>query len=129
MTINLINTQFQIDKEDWDVLKNYPWRLLGKNNRYIVAKIGDKNSARLHRIIMNVTDPKVLVDHINMDTMDNRKCNLRLCNCNGNVQNRDKPITNTSGYKGVSWHKQTKMFRANIFINNKQKYLGLFTTP
>lgn len=50
---------------------------------------------------------------------------------NQNIQSRNTRIlmkTNTSGYRGVSWHKKIKKFGAQITINNKIKHLGYFET-
>lgn len=76
----------------------------------------------LHRWITNC--PKHLqVDHINHNTLDNRKCNLRKCTCRENSLNKRN---NTSGYPGVRWHSQGKKWNARIVINGKEKSLGMF---
>lgn len=66
------------------------------------------------------------VDHINGDTLDNRRSNLRLCTVSGNNHNRMKSKNNTSGYKGVSWLKQNQKWRAYIKVNSKDKHLGCY---
>jgi hypothetical protein len=68
------------------------------------------------------------VDHVNGDKLDNRKDNLRICNGTQNQGNMKIPKHNTSGIKGVSWHKATKKWVANIRINKKPKYLGSFSS-
>ena len=75
----------------------------------------------LHRLIMNATKDQI-VDHINGDTLDNRKCNLRIVNKSLNTLNRhnlDK--RNTSGYTGVFWNKKKKYWYG-LFKLNKKKY-------
>ena len=37
--------------------------------------------------------------------------------------------SNTSGYRGVYWHKNKSKWVAQITVNNKIKYLGCFTIP
>ena len=55
---------------------------------------------------MGVTDSNVLVDHINRDTRDNKKCNLRLATKSTNAMNTKIRKDNTSGIKGVTWSKK-----------------------
>ena len=50
-------------------------------------------------------------------------------NRENSINRRILNSTNTSGYKGVSWHKQVKKWQAQIRVNGKLKYLGLFTSP
>ena len=79
----------------------------------------------LHRIIMDAPDDK-MVDHINGNPLDNRRENLRLCSNQENNRNKGKKSDNTSGFKGVSWSKQTGKWLANITVDGKSKYLGYF---
>ena len=81
----------------------------------------------LHRDIMNCFphDGKV-VDHINGNTLDNRKCNLRICSVAENARNQKRKSTNTSGYKGVTWFKRYSRWRAQIMINGKGIHLGYY---
>lgn len=71
------------------------------------------------------------IDHIDGDTSNNRISNLRICNSSENQRNRSTSNNNTSGYKGVSWHKVTGKYQANIksAITGKIEYLGLYLTP
>lgn len=72
--------------------------------------------------------PETHVDHINGDRMDNRICNLREATFSQNNMNRGAQINNTSGFKGVSWHKRANCWRADIRKNGKQIHLGSFGT-
>jgi hypothetical protein len=65
-------------------------------------------------------------DHINGDGLDNRRDNLRVCNCAQNQRNRGKQNNNQSGLKGVSWHKKGKKWITQLKLNKKNIYLGLF---
>jgi hypothetical protein len=82
----------------------------------------------LHRIIMGLTDPEIKVDHINGDGLDNRRANLRSGTQGQNLKNRSIQKGNKSGYKGSYFDKQANKWRANISIDNKTKYIGLFDT-
>lgn len=109
----------KIDLEDIDKIKNIKWGLNNegycKNN-----KIG-----MLHRFIMNCPD-NMVVDHINHDKLDNRKCNLRICTKQQNNLNINVRSNNTSSCTGVSWNKKCNKWRAYIFLNRKQLESKLF---
>lgn len=115
-----------IDIDDIEKCSRLTWHY-GKNkdSQYIQAR--DKGKMiKLHRYIMRVEDSSVLVDHINRDTLDNRKCNLRLCNYQENSFNRSKRKDNTTGVIGVDWNKNAKRWRAKIKYNNVIIHLGYF---
>jgi hypothetical protein len=119
-----------IDDEDWEKIKNYKWYTNSK--KYIFGRIDKNHKLKfLHRVIMNASK-KQYIDHINGNKNDNRKLNLRLCNNSQNLRNRGKQKNNTSGYKGVYWHKNKtykyKKWVAIIQINYKQIFLGNFET-
>lgn len=73
--------------------------------------------------------PTNQIDHINGDRRDNRFENLRLANGSQNNANARLRKDSSSGFKGVSFHKQRRMWRSTICIDGKQKHLGLFSTP
>lgn len=73
--------------------------------------------------------PKSILDHLNCDTSDNRIHNLRLATKTQNNQNRGKSKANTSGFKGVYWHKKAQKWYSTGVVDGKQKYLGLFERP
>lgn len=72
--------------------------------------------------------PPAEIDHINRVRCDNRISNLRSVTRAQNHQNRNKPKHNTSGYVGVSFHRRSGCWRADIKINGKQRALGLYDT-
>lgn len=82
-----------IDYDKLDIISDYKlYAIFNKSvkNYYIAAyKYINKlqvNKDYLHRIIMNVPDNKQ-IDHINHNTLDNRKCNLRICSNKENMHN------------------------------------------
>ena len=85
-----------------------------------------KHRILIHRAIMNA--PKnLVVDHINRNTLDNRKSNLRLVTPAENCQNRGyKSNTTSSGYRGVSWHIKQKKYVAHVRLNGIRYNLGSF---
>lgn len=68
-------------------------------------------------------DKKLVVDHINNDGFDNRLCNLQIIT---NRLNVSKDRKGSSQYTGVSWHKPTSKWIANIVVNKRLIYLGSF---
>jgi len=81
----------------------------------------------LHRIVMNV-DKDIIIDHINHNTLNNRKINLRIIENNKNLKHRkSRNSNNTTGYRNVSWIKNEKIYRVQLQINGKNTKLGDFT--
>ena len=76
---------------------------------------------------MNCPDG-MYVDHINMNPLDNRRENLRVCTNQQNQYNTTKYSNNKSGFKGVSFNKERQKFEAQIRIDGKQKIIGYFDT-
>ena len=98
---------------------------------YIYIKIDGKKykSHRLAWLYVYGNIPEKGLDHINEIKDDNSIVNLRLATDQENMQNVSNPrIDNTSGFRGVSWSKNTKKWRARIALNGKLKHLGLFNT-
>ncbi len=86
---------------------------------------GRWTTARLHNFITGLP----FVDHINGNGLDNRRENLRPANKGLNGANTPPPVTNTSGIKGVTWHKGARKWMAQIVCGGRRHYLGLFTDP
>ena len=72
--------------------------------------------------------PSLDVDHINCIKTDNRLINLRLATRSENKRNVGLIASNTSGFKGVSWHKSSNKWRATIRSEGKQIQIGKFPT-
>ena len=68
------------------------------------------------------------IDHINGVRNDNRLCNLRLVTRKQNMENKTAARTNKTGYKGVSFDKHSKKWKASISHNHKQINLGRYET-
>lgn len=84
---------------------------------------------RAHRIIwlmMTGQWPSSEIDHKNLDRADNRWENLREATRAQNQCNIAAPATNTSGVKGVTWHRRCGKWQASITKDGKLIYLGLF---
>ena len=106
-----------IDLEDIDRCKNYKWYLNSFGYVYN-NKVG-----LLHRFIMNPKDDEI-IDHINHNKLNNKRCNLRICSQQQNLMNASKRKNCSSKFKGVFWNKYDNRWRASIVINNRNKYIG-----
>jgi len=118
----------EIDTEDEGLLQHYSVQSrTGRNTRY--AYINIKNHHHLiHRLVMGETDPKVNIDHIDGNGLNNRKANLRRATVPQNHWNSKTYSNNRSGYKGVGWSKDHGAWRARIKCHNRSMLLGYFST-
>lgn len=141
--IPLTKGQFAIvDDEDADLAQLKWCAALGKtyaNGGQFTARRSVRINKKgywmlMHRVILSRKMERSLaanelVDHINGDPLDNRRSNLRLATASQNLHNIGRSSANTSGYKGVSWDRRRKKWRARIKKDGKEKHLGLFDTP
>lgn len=113
-----------LDEADhWLVSKG---RLSAMTGRYVRLRIKGQGQVFLHRFLTGAKRGQH-VDHINGDGFDNRRSNLRICTPRQNQGNRRVSCNNTTGFKGVSPHRNK--YRAQIGDGSgKQAYIGLFDT-
>ena len=120
-----------VDEKDSHLLYENKWYVRHTGNHYYVARTdkrvinGRRACLLLHREIMN-PPPGMLIDHINMNGLDNRRENLRICEQRQNLHNHGMYRTNRSGYVGVSWNKSNRKWVA--YIATGPVYLGSFDT-
>jgi hypothetical protein len=121
-----------VDAKDYDWLTSYAWWAQydpSIDNYYVRTQIKraskDWPCISMHRLIMGLEskDSRV-VDHINRNTLDNRRCNLRVVTRWENALNKGISSRNTSGYKGVSWRANRSRWIAQIRVRGKLIKLG-----
>ncbi len=144
-TIPLANTQLValVDDEDYAIAVQHKWHLgyaSNKNTKYAICstKIDGKwKTIRLHRLIMGVEDPKLMVDHEDHDGLNCQKHNMRIANATQNGANRRS--YGKSKYLGVHQYSYSATFkngntktysywRARIKHGGEYVSLGLFKT-
>jgi hypothetical protein len=113
MELKLTNGKVAIvDEEDYNNLIKYKWyATLGKSGYYAKSnRVG-----YMHRFIVK-TPPNMITDHINHNTLDNRKSNLRICTYGQNKMNSSAKKNGKSKYLGVSVIKNIRKHKQNTKI-------------
>lgn len=129
--------ELQVSPIDSDLVDMFNWH---KGEFYIerttsYKKEGKKTTVRLHRMVMERVFGRPLerteeVDHKDRNKLNNCRENLRIVSKSQNMHNRPKPISNTSGYKGVRFKpNRNKSWEARIYVNGLCKHLGHYSTP
>lgn len=119
-----------IDRDDFERVSELSWGVYGskKTREFYVRGTTDKFRGWLHRFIVNA-QPGEIVDHINGNPLDNRKCNLRICTtAQNNMAQHNLRKKKTSKFKGVCWDKLKGKWRCEIRVNKKKIHLGLFNS-
>jgi hypothetical protein len=117
-----------VDPLDRSVLVNYAWHASERRHGWVAetsARVeGRTVNTLMHRLIMNA--PKgIMVDHINGDPLDNRRCNLRLAHARDNARNaKPRGQIKLSGVTAMR-----KVFRAAIEPDGMTILLGTWPTP
>lgn len=113
--------EFYFDLEDYDKIKDYCWCLNG--DEYVVARTidGKRNTILFHRLLFPESK---MVDHIDHNTRNNQKGNLREVVQQQNSMNHKISKSNTSGVTGVDWSKAHNLWRARICFKGNEISLG-----
>lgn len=131
ISFDVENFLVQLDECDIDIADNYNIYLCTSASGLKYPTIWqDGKDVKVHRIVLSRVLGRPLLtsertDHIDLDTCNDRRDNLRLATAQQNGQNRGKTRANTSGYKGVIWNPRNNKWEAYIKANGKRKYLGL----
>jgi len=120
-----------VDDNDYEWINQWKWYANKIGNTYYALRTSREDDRRvevcMHRKILGLEFGDGLVtDHINRNGLDNQRENLRITNKAGNAHNSKLPISNTSGYKGISWNKRDKYYETYIAINGKRIRLGYY---
>jgi hypothetical protein len=113
-----------IDADDYEsVVAAGIWTAYRPNRKYgsLYVYSTNRNIGALHRFLMQPSSGLV-VDHINGDTLDNRRENLRICTHVENLRKAKVSVRNRTGVKGVSHH------RGGYYAKLSNTYLGYFPT-
>ena len=113
------NKEVIIDKNMYFNMYKYNW---------YINKLGYVKSTDflLSRFIIECNDKTLIVDHINGNILDNRKCNLLCIKQSQNTINKKSVLDSSSEYIGVHYDQTTKKWISQIKIDDIKKYLGSF---
>lgn len=119
-----------VDDEDFDRLGPRGWRVItGYARKKFKCADGKRHWFGMHRLVIHAP-AGVDVDHVNGDPFDNRRANLRLANDSLNAANRRLlTAVNTSGFRGVVFHRLLGKWQAGIKCRGRSIYLGVFASP
>jgi len=113
-----------IDSCDYELFRSHNnWTLTDDNRGHLYVRTSDRSALFLHKLILGVSSDQV--DHIDGNTLDNRRKNLRVATASQNSRNKIS-VCGTSQYKGVSWVESRQRWIACICVNHANKTLGYF---
>lgn len=119
-----------VDDDDYERVNAFKWYAHYSHRTksyYATRKTPRPNQKHIymHRFIIE-TPKGMLCDHINGDTLDNRKVNLRNCTNAQNLMNRKAPVNNTTGHKNIYFDKRKRLFVVAIDANKKRVFYKSF---
>lgn len=123
-----------IDVDDVPLVSMFNWhaRVKPGASSYAAFRIVRPDGVRadilMHRLIAQTPD-HLDTDHRDGNGLNNRRSNLRNATKSQNMHNARQRVDNSSGYKGVCWHKKKSKWVARIRLNGRQHHLGYFSTP
>lgn len=122
-----------VDAADFEWLSQWKWSFHRGYARTVVPRPVVRATGCLRILPMQcaILDPpsSFTVDHINLNSLDNRRQNLRLATRTQQNANRDVSRNNKSGYKGVRRPTDMRKWRASIGYQRRFIFLGSFDTP
>jgi hypothetical protein len=113
-----------VDTADYEWLMQYRWTAQEKGGNVYASRHFNGTTMYMHREITGAPADK-LVDHIDHNGINNRRCNLRVCSAAENIRN-SVGRSSSSRYKGVVWDKRRMKWLASTTINGKCKFIGHF---
>lgn len=116
---------FYFDLEDYNKIKDISWHI--NSDGYVHGVVVGNKKISMHRLVMDAPEGlKIDHKHGKQTRNDNRKENLRIATNQENLRNCSIREDNTSGNTGISWHKNKKKWIAQIGVDSKLIYLGVF---
>jgi hypothetical protein len=121
----------RVDAEDYEALACFKWQALWSPDvrSFYAGRSAQHGVRQMHRVILGLTVGDGLkVDHINHDTLDNRRENIRVATNAENCRNQRIRSDNKTGFRGVVWREEMQKYRAHIRTNGVRVNLGHFDT-
>ena len=120
-----------VNESDYEWLMQWKWMAVWFKhaNAYYAVREENNKAIEMHRLLLGAGAEGKNGDHRNGNSLDNRRNNLRPADDFESMRNRGRFKNNTSGYKGVCWHKGTGKWVVRITYNLKRISLGYFDAP
>lgn len=132
VSISILGRTLLVDEDIINILRRqhkprktrkYPVPLSLDKDGYAVY--AGKLRCKLHHVVVGKPRKGYVVDHINGNRLDNRRCNLRVITHRENCQNRK----DNNKYVGVRWSNHKRKYVAEINIAGDVVHLGCFSNP
>jgi hypothetical protein len=120
-----------VDDCDFEVLSRLTWNICPKGYAIRTDRTNGKRTVYMHKDVASLAGMNTegfQVDHVDGDKLDNRRANLRLATNQQNQANVSRQSNNTTGFKGVHFHKGHGKYMARIGVSYKRIHLGYFDT-
>lgn len=108
------------DIDDLDLIAPYKWSI-NRTSKEGLVYCSKSDGTKMHRVVMNLTDPSKFIDHIDRNGLNNVKSNLRITDYAGNAKNRTTSSNNSTGKNGVFYHTSKKLYIARVSHDGKRK--------
>jgi len=119
-----------VEAIDYEFISQFKWFAFPAHNTWYACKAGPRSGGKrllfMHRVIMGAKDGQ-MIDHIDRDGLNNCRGNLRFCTRAQNLHNQGKHKTNTSGFKGITWH--NGKWQTSIRNDGANIYVGRYDDP
>jgi hypothetical protein len=112
-----------VDHADAEAISAHRWSMSKGYADRTTWTGGKRLHMLMHRALLGLGPGDPDVDHVNGDTLDNRRVNLRVANHSQNQQNlHGRP------YRGTTWNAARSLWQAQVVLAGKCHYLGCFAT-
>lgn len=115
-----------VDDEDFEYLNQFKWHANKKKNTIYASRNAYVNNKKVCVYMQWDIIGRTNIDHVDLNGLNNQKCNLRACTHQQNSMNMAPRKNSFSKYKGVSWSKWANKWRSKIGFNKKTIHLGYF---
>lgn len=116
-----------VDDKDFNWLDKWKWSAHYNNTKWYAVRNDKGKIIKMHRLIISAK-VREEVDHIDGNSLNNCRSNLRLVTRAENLQNRSANHNSTSKFIGVYWENSTNKWCAAIKKDGKTKKIGRFNS-
>ena len=115
-----------VDDEDYEQLLKEGWKWQYSDGYAVREDSKTRRKIKLCNWLLGLPMTQ-MIDHIDHNTANDQRYNLRPCTASQNRCNAAKKANSSSKYKGVAWNKRFKKWQVYICVFKKQTYLGSYS--